>query len=204
MSETPEDEKQIEPIQEMRREEPRMAKVKTPINRSVMGLISPKPVVLVTCTDEKGKPNIITIAAVAGAGHNPPMFSIAVREDRYSYNLIEKAGEFVINVPTANMGKESAICGRLSGKNVDKFKEAKLTPVPAEIVKAPLIKECPINIECKVVGSVKPGTHRIFVGQVVATHVEEGVFDGRLDLRKLPTLIWNQVEYLRPGESVES
>jgi len=180
-----------------------MVKAKTLLNRSVMGLISPKPVVLVTCIDEKGKPNIITIAAVAGAGHNPPMFSIAVRDDRYSYNLIERAGEFVINVPTARMAKEAALCGRLSGKNADKFKEAELTPVPAEVVRTPLIKECPINIECKVVGSVKPGTHRIYVGQVVATHVEEGVFDGRLNLQKLPTLIWNQVEYLRPGEPIE-
>jgi len=181
-----------------------MAKVKTPIDRSVMGLITPKPVVLVTCTDEEGKPNIITIGAVTAASHNPPMFSIAVREDRFSYNLIERTGGFVINVPTASMAKEAAICGRLSGKNVDKFKEAKLTPVPAEVVRAPLIKECPINIECKVVGSAKPGTHRIFFGQVVATHVEEGAFNGRLDLKKLPTLTWNQVEYLRPGEPVEA
>jgi flavin reductase (DIM6/NTAB) family NADH-FMN oxidoreductase RutF len=180
-----------------------MAKVKTPINRSVMGLITPKPVVLATCTDEEGKPNIITIAAIAAASHNPPMFSIAVREDRYSYSLIDRTREFVINVPTATMAKEAAICGRLSGKDVDKFKEANLTPEPAEVVKVPLIKECPINIECKVVGSFRVGTHTIFVGQVVATHVEEGVFDGRLDLRKLPTLIWNQVEYLRPGEPIE-
>ena len=179
-----------------------MAKTKTPLNRSVMALITPKPVVLVTCIDEKGKPNIITIAAVTAASHDPPMFSIAVRDDRYSNDLIEKAGEFVINVPTANMAKEAAICGKLSGKNTDKFKVANLTPVKADLVKAPLIKECPINIECKVVASVKPGTHRIFFGQAVVTHVEEGVFDGRLDLRKLPTLIWNQVEYLRPGEPI--
>jgi flavin reductase (DIM6/NTAB) family NADH-FMN oxidoreductase RutF len=177
-------------------------KFSLPINRSVMGLVSPKPVVLVTCVDEKGRSNIITIAAVAGAGHDPPMFSIAVRYDRYSHLLIEKSGEFTINVPSVTMARQAAACGRISGRDHDKFKETDLTPTNASIVKAPLIHECPINIECRVVGKVKPGTHTVFVGQVVAAHVQEGIFNGTLDLKKLPTLIWNQVEYLRPGEPI--
>ena len=179
-----------------------MVKVKTHLDRSVMGLVSPKPVVLVTCVDENGKPNIITVAAVAGASHDPPMFSIAIRQDRYSHGLIAGTGEFVINVPTVKMAKAAEVCGRLTGRKADKFMDANLTPVKADLVGAPLIGECPVNIECKVVGRVKPGTHTIFVGQVVATHVEEGVFDGRLDLRRLQTLTWNQVEYLKPGEPV--
>jgi flavin reductase (DIM6/NTAB) family NADH-FMN oxidoreductase RutF len=180
-----------------------MAKLETPKSRPVMGLISPKPVVLVTCADERGRPNIITIAAVAGASHEPPMFVISVREDRYSYQLIDKTREYVINVPTVDMVEQVIFCGRLSGRNVDKFKEAKLTPSPAKVVKPPLIAECPINIECKVVAAIKPGTHMLYVGQVVATHVEEGAFDGtKLDLRRFQTLTWNQVEYLRPGEVI--
>jgi flavin reductase (DIM6/NTAB) family NADH-FMN oxidoreductase RutF len=177
-------------------------KFSLPINRSLMGLVSPKPVVLVTCVDEKGRPNIITIAAVAGAGHDPPMFSIAVRYDRYSHLLIEKSGEFTINVPSVTMARQAAACGKISGRDHDKFKEIDLTPTNASIVKAPLIHECPINIECRVVGKVKPGTHTVFVGQVVAAHVQEGIFNGTLDLKKLPTLIWNQAEYLRPGETI--
>jgi len=178
-------------------------KVSPLINRSIMGLVSPKPVVLVTCVDGKGRPNIITIAAVAGAGHDPPMFSIAVRYDRYSHSLIERSGEFVINVPTTTMARQVATCGRISGRDHDKFKETDLTPASAKIVRAPIIHECPINIECRVVGKVKPGTHTVFIGQVVEAHVQEGIFNGTLDLKKLPTLIWNQVEYLRPGEPIQ-
>jgi flavin reductase (DIM6/NTAB) family NADH-FMN oxidoreductase RutF len=179
-------------------------KVGVPVNRSVMGLLAPVPVVLVTCIDENGRPDIITIGAVALAGHEPPMFSIAVRHDRYSHALIEKTGEFVINVPTSTMAKAAAICGRLSGRDHDKFKEASLTPAKADIVKAPLIEECPISIECRVAAKVKPGTHTVFVGQVVAAHVREGVFNGGVDLMKLPTLMWNQsrAQYWKPGEPV--
>ncbi len=180
-----------------------MVKYATPIARPVMGLISPKPVVLVTCIDEYGKPNIITIAAVAGASHNPPMFVVSVRHDRYSHQLIDKTREYVINVPTADLVDQVIFCGRASGRNVDKFREAKLTPKPGKVVKVPLIAECPVNIECKVVAAVKPGTHTLYVGQVVATHVEEGAFDGtKLDLKRFPTLTWNQIEYLKPGEII--
>lgn len=179
-----------------------MVKVKTHLDRSVLGLVAPRPVVLVTSADENGKPNIITVGAVAGASHDPPMLSIAIRQDRYSHELIAGTGEYVINIPTVNMVKAAVVCGRLTGRKADKFKEANLTPVKADLVGAPLIGECPANIECKVVGKIKPGTHTIFVGQVIATHVEEGVFNGKLDLRRLPTLTWNQVEYLKPGEPV--
>lgn len=132
-------------------------KVGLPINRSVIGLLSPVPVVLVTCVDERERPNIITLGAVALASHEPPMFSIAMRHDRYSHALIEETGEFVINVPTSTMAKEATICGRLSGRDHNKFKEASLTPAKAEIVKAPLVEECPINMECRVAAKVKPG-----------------------------------------------
>jgi len=180
-----------------------LVKVGTPISRPVIGLISPKPVVLVTCIDENGKPNIITIAAVTGASHEPPMFVIAVRHDRYSHQLIDKTREYVINVPTMTQVEQVIFCGRTSGRNVDKFKETKFAPTPGKVVKVPIIAECPINIECKVVAAIKPGTHTLFVGQVVATHVEEGAFDGtKLDLQHFRTLTWNQLEYLKPGEVI--
>lgn len=181
-----------------------MVKFETPISRNVLGLVSPRPVVLVSCVDEKGKPNIITIAAVTGASHKPPMFVIAVRYDRYSHRLIGKTGEYVINVPTVDHVEEAVFCGQESGRKVDKFKETGLTPSPAKLLNVPLIAECPVNIECKVVAATKPGTHTLFVGQVVATHVEEGVFDGTgLDLDRVPTLIWNRSEYLKPGAVIK-
>jgi len=180
-----------------------MVKEEVAISRAVLGLVGPKPTVLVTCVDEGGKPNIITIAAVTAASHEPPMFVIAIRHDRYSHQLVERTKEFVINVPTTNLVEQTNLCGRISGRDVDKFKEAKISAVQGKVVKAPLIAECPINIECKVVDSIKPGTHTLYVGQVVAVHVENGAFDeGKLNLEDFPTIGYNQVEYLRPGEVI--
>ena len=180
-----------------------MAKAEIPVSRPVVGLISPKPVVLVTCADEKGKPNIITIAALAVASHEPPMFVVAVRHDRYSHRLIEKTREYVINVPTTALVEQVILCGQMSGRSMDKFKETKFIPTQGKIVHAPLITECPVNIECKVVTAIRPGTHTLFVGQVVAAHVEEDAFDGtKLNLQRFPSLTWNQLDYLKPGEVI--
>ncbi len=180
-----------------------MVKEEVATSRAILGLVGPKPTVLVTSADEKGKPDIITIAAVTAASHEPPMFVIAIRHDRYSHQLVDKTKEFVINVPTIKMVEQTNFCGKTSGRIVNKFKEAKLTPIPGSVVKAPLIAECPINIECKVVQSIKPGTHTLYVGQVVAVHTEKGVFDGKkLNIKDFPTILYNQVEYLLPSEEV--
>ncbi len=180
-----------------------LVKVEVPIETNMIGLIAPRPVVLVTSAAEGLKPNIIAIAAVTGASHEPPMFVISVRHTRYSHQLIEKSKEYAINVATPELKEQVAICGRTSGSRVDKFKETGLTQVRGTVIKAPLIAECPINIECKVVASIRPGTHTLFVGQVVAAHVEEGAFDGKkLDLQRFPTIGYNQPEYRRPGSIV--
>ncbi len=163
----------------------------------------PRPAVLVTCIDENGKPNIIAIAAVAPVSSNPPIFMIAVRKGRYSHELIKKSREFVINVPSIDLVEQTNFCGTTSGRSVDKFKETKLTAVPSSKVKTPIIGECPINIECKVVQTITPGSHTAFLGQVVAVHVEEGLFDGRkLDLETVPTIGYSYLEYRRPGTVV--
>lgn len=182
-----------------------MAKLKIPLSSRFGGLVGPKPTVLVTCCNPEGKVDIITVAAVTVASHEPPMFVISIKENRYSHNLIKAAGEFVINVPSIGLIEAVDLCGTLSGRDVDKFKEAHLTPEDGQVVSAPMIKECPINIECKVVASVKPGTHTLFVGQVVAAHVEEGLFDGvKLNLEKLHTIVFNGSEYRRPGAVIRS
>lgn len=177
-----------------------MPKINIPISSAVPGLLVPRPVVLVTCVDEGGNPNIIAIAAIAPASYKPLIFMIVVRIERYSHGLIEKSREFVINIPSIDLVAQTDFCGTRSGRNVDKFRETKLTAIPSDKVKAPFIAECPINIECKVVRVVRSGTHTIFLGRVVAVHVEEGLFDGRkLDLEKMPTIGYNYVEYRRPG-----
>ena len=120
-----------------------MVKVEISINVSVGHLVAPKPTALVTCVDGGGRANIITIAAITVVSHRPPIFMIAVRDDRYSHDLIETSGEFVINMPTADMIEETHLCGRTTGRLMNKFDDNRLTSVPGTKVKAPLIEECP-------------------------------------------------------------
>jgi len=172
-------------------------KVEVPIEHSTRFIIAPLLDSLVTCVGNDGKPNIIEISLFSKSWglplkkSDPPfgVFQIMVHPARYSHKLIEESGEFVINIPTADIVEQSLFCGIRSGRSVDKFKETKLTPVPAKHVKAPLIKECVINIECKVVEAIKPeySSYTFFFGKALAIHAEEGIWNGNIvDVDKFP------------------
>jgi flavin reductase (DIM6/NTAB) family NADH-FMN oxidoreductase RutF len=181
-----------------------MVKKEIPINVAVGHLVAPKPTALVTSQDKTGKANIIAIAAITVVSHRPPIFMIAVREDRFSHDIIKSSEEFVINMPTADQIDATHLCGRISGRTADKFKASSFTSEPANKVQAPLIHECPINIECKVVGSARPGTHTLFFGEAVAVHVEENLFNGvKIDLERFPTILFNYTEYRAPNQIIK-
>jgi flavin reductase (DIM6/NTAB) family NADH-FMN oxidoreductase RutF len=150
------------------------------------------PVVLVTCRDEGVKDNIITLAWVGVASSEPPMISIGIRPDRHSHAMIKKSGEFAVNVPPLSILKEMDYCGVASGKNVDKFSTTGLTQVPAAKIKAPLIRECPINLECLVRQLVSLGSHDLFLGEVVAAHIDEEIRDekGKIDGKKFQPFVF--------------
>ena len=111
-------------------------------------MLYPLPAVMVSVTDGEGNDNIITIAWAGTVCTNPPMVSISVRPSRYSYEMIRKTGEFVINLTTEKLAYATDYCGVRSGRDVDKFKEMKLTKEKADFVKAPMIGESPVSIEC--------------------------------------------------------
>lgn len=133
--------------------------------------------VLVSC-QHNGPANIITIAWQTPVSHNPPVLAIAVGKKRYSHDLILQAGEFVVNIPNAAQLKLVELCGRISGRDQNKFEIAKLTPIPAQVVSVPLIAECMAHIECKLINRVEIGDHSMFFGEVVAALVDEELFDG--------------------------
>ncbi len=155
-------------------------------------MLVPLPAVLVTCGGFNQKVNIITISWCGIVCSQPPMISIAVRENRYSFNLLKEGGEFVVNVTGADLVKEVDFCGNNSGKDINKFKETGLTPENGEKVRSPLIKECPINLECQVRKVLELGSHHLFIGEIVSTHVEESMLtkDGRLDIEKIDPLMY--------------
>ena len=135
-------------------------------------MLYPLPVVMVSLADRDGRPNIITLAWVGTVCTNPPMVSISVRPERYSYPILKETGEFVINLTTKELAFATDYCGVKSGRDVDKFKEMGLTPIPASEVKAPMIKESPVNIECKVRQILPLGSHDMFLADVVAVHAD--------------------------------
>ena len=147
--------------------------------------IYPIPAVMVSCgTMEES--NIITVAWTGILNTNPAMCYISVRPERYSHNIIKENGEFAINLTTRQLAYATDWCGVKSGRDVDKFKEMKLTKERANIIKAPLIKECPVSVECKVKEIVPLGSHDMFVAEIVAIDADEKYLDkkGAFDISK--------------------
>lgn len=151
---------------------------------SASRLLHPKLTVLLTCADKSGKANIITLAWTMPVSVNPPLLAVSIAPRRRSYKLIQETKEFVINIPTMNYVKETLFCGRKSGKEFDKFKETKLTPLPAKTVKAPIIKECIAHVECRLYKRITAGDHSLFIGEVQAAYADENTFTDKYDLEK--------------------
>jgi len=152
---------------------------------SAYRLLHPRLVVLVSCVDEAGKANVITLAWSMPVSINPPIVAISVAPKRYSHQLIEKTREFVVNVPTMDIVRETLFCGRRSGKTYDKFKETGLTSLPAKMVQPPIIKECVAHLECKLQQQITIGDHTLFIGRVLTAYADDGVFDDKFDLKKV-------------------
>ena len=156
----------------------------------------PVPVVLVS-SGNKDKANIITIAWCGVVCSKPPMISISVRPSRYSHKLIKQSGSFVVNIPREDMLKETDHCGIVSGSVTDKFKACGLTAVPGSKIPSPMIEECPVNIECRLVKSLELGAHDMFIGEVVTVHVDDKILgkNGKIDFKKARPFVYNQGEY---------
>lgn len=136
-------------------------------------MLYPLPAVMVSVADKDGKPNIFTVAWTGTVCSNPPMVSISVRPERYSYHCIEETGEFVINLTTKELTKAADFCGVRSGRDVDKFAEMNLTPWPGQKVSVPQIAESPVSLECRVTQKIELGSHTMFVAEVVSVSVDE-------------------------------
>jgi flavin reductase (DIM6/NTAB) family NADH-FMN oxidoreductase RutF len=145
---------------------------KIPVHEG-LGKLPIRPVYLVSC-EYSGKKNIISVGMFAYFSGKPPLVGVGIAPSRFSYELIKKSGAYVINVVDERLIEAVTICGENSGRDVDKFELARLTPIPASKVSAPLIEESPLNIECKVVQAIDVGDHLWFIGEVLAVHAREG------------------------------
>ena len=158
----------------------------------------PNPVVMVSCSDGKND-NIITLAWVGTVCSKPPIISISIRPSRYSHGIISSSKEFVINIPDEKLIGACKFCGTKSGRNIDKFRELGLTKEKGLIVSSPVIKECQINIECKVKEIIPLGTHDMFLGEVVNINADEEVIysDGEIDYERTDILSYLMNNYYK-------
>jgi len=167
--------------------------------------IYPTPAALITSVDEDGNPNIITLGEVFNISITKPVIiGIAIRKATYSHSLISKTREYVVNMPTVDITDKVMTCGSISGRNVDKFEKTGLTPLPAIKVTPPLIAECPMNLECKVLDIQEIGDHDLFLGEVLVEHVDEQVLDenGKIRFEKLNGFAFNLGEFWTFGEKI--
>jgi flavin reductase (DIM6/NTAB) family NADH-FMN oxidoreductase RutF len=148
-------------------------------------MIYPLPAVMVSCGSIPEEYNIITISWTGTICTDPAMCYISIRPERHSYNIIRKNGEFVINLTTKPLAYATDWCGVKSGRDFRKFAEMGLTPVPSTQVKAPMIKESPVNIECIVKEIKELGSHHMFISEVVAVNAEEKYIDPETGLFRL-------------------
>ena len=136
----------------------------------------PMQAVLVTCNDQNGKTNIITVAWHTTISKKPPLYGISLAPNRYSYELIQKTKEFVINFAPFGLVEKVHFCGTHSGRKIDKIKETKLTLTPAQKIKTPLIQECFAHFECKLNKTISLGDHILVLGDVVNVIIDENAF----------------------------
>lgn len=168
-------------------------------------MLYPLPAVLVSVGDRDGNRNIFTVAWTGTVCTNPPMAYISVRPERYSYHMIEESGEFVINLTTEKLAQAADFCGVRSGRDLDKWKECRLTERMAHSLRyAPCIEESPVNIECRVVKTEKLGSHHMFLGEVTAVQVDDAYMDenGKFDLNRTGLIAYSHGEYLGMGRKL--
>lgn len=163
-------------------------------------LFLPKPVVLIT-TAHGERDNVMTAAWVNVVCMEPPQVAVAVRESRFTHELLKASGEFAVNIPSWDLWRAVDLCGMVSGRDRDKFRLAGLTRERGREVEAPLVAECPLNIECRVSAELPLGSHTLFVGRVLAVHLAgrcEGE-RGAVDVESFRPFVLNHREYWDMG-----
>lgn len=167
-------------------------------------MLYPVPAVMVSCARPGEKPNIITVAWAGTVCSSPAMLSISVRKERYSYDIIRETENFVVNLVNKELVYATDYCGVKSGRDTDKFKEMKLTPLPSKYVAGPGIEESPVNLECKVTQVLELGSHDLFLAEIVGVTIDEKYMDenGKFHLNDAGLVSYSHGEYYELGEKL--
>ncbi len=168
-------------------------------------MLSPVPPVLVSCSDGE-RDNLITVGWTGIICTEPAKTYISLRPERFSYEIISKSREFIINLPSSHIIRSIDFCGVRSGRRLDKFKECRLTKEKATQVACPAVAESPISIECRVTNIVKLGTHDMFMADIVAVNVDERYIDekGKLRIEQCSLAAYAHGSYFALGKKIGS
>jgi len=177
-----------------------MAKIEMTPDR----LMYPRPALLVG-SNVNGKANFMAVGGGGVANAVPPMIAVLMRHQCYTLKGVLQNLTFSVNTPSVDLVRELDFCGITSGANVDKVKVCKFEVFYGNLKTAPLIEQCPVNLECKVVHILNLGSHAFIIGEVKGTHVSENCLtDGKPDVRKIKPIVFNleQSEYYAFGEVI--
>ncbi|MBQ7991291.1 MAG: flavin reductase family protein [Oscillospiraceae bacterium] len=166
-------------------------------------VLAPVPAVLVTCSYE-GRRNVFTVGWTGIVNTRPPMLYISVRPERFSYEMIDKSGEFVVNLTTSAMVKAVDLCGNKSGRDADKFALCRLDTQESEKVSAPIIAASPLALECRVNRRVELGSHTMFIADIVGMSADERFLDskGKLNLEQAGLMAYAHGQYSVLGKGL--
>lgn len=169
-------------------------------------LLSPLPVVLVTCGDIDGESNVFTAAWTGILNTKPPKAYVSVRPERYSHGIIKSRGEFVLNLVPESLTRIADSCGVKSGRDIDKFAEYGLTRERADRVACPTLAECPLSLECRVSDVISLGSHDMFIADVLGVSADVRLIksNGRLDMTDAGLVSYMHGGYYALGEKLGS
>lgn len=168
-------------------------------------MIYPLPAALISCGSSPEEYNMLTLSWMGTICTNPPMCYISVRPERHSYEIIKRTGEFVINLTNEDMAFAADWCGVKSGKDVQKFSAMKLTPEKGEVVQAPIIRESPLCVECRVKEIIPLGSHDMFIADVVNVQADARYIDpksGEFRLKDARLIAYSHGHYYKLGEEI--
>lgn len=167
-------------------------------------LLYPVPAVMVSCQRPGERPNIITVAWAGTVCSSPAMLSISVRPERYSYDIIKETGVFVVNLVNRDLVRAADYCGVRSGRDVDKFGEMGLTPMPSRHIPVAGIAQSPVSLECKVTQAIPLGSHDMFLAEILGVAVDGSYLDdaGKFHLNECGLVAYSHGEYFQLGEKL--
>jgi flavin reductase (DIM6/NTAB) family NADH-FMN oxidoreductase RutF len=167
-------------------------------------LLCPVPAVMVSCRTSEGVNNIITVAWTGIICSDPALLYVSIRPERYSHDIIKNSGSFVVNIPNRSLTYAVDFCGVKSGRDINKFELLGLAVQKSNLVDAPSIGECPVNLECQVRDIISLGSHDMFIAEILCVNVEEKLLDksGKLHLDKADLICYNHGEYMALAESL--